>query len=330
MAAIVCIAANENLYIRDFVKWHIAIGFTKIFIVDNSPADSEQMDFILADYIAAGCVQIIELRKNTPKNPQYLQMIVYTVMYDIWHGQFDWMFFIDVDEFVMLTDNAETFDIGEFLAHKRFSGAEQIRFNWQCYGDNDKLYYNNEPVWKRFPKPMQDVNRHDWAGNYPVNMTLKTAVRCTVESANFIATNSPHYPLTPAQQSAVVVSPSGRQRPAYRSVNFIDYEQAFLAHYRTLTISEYLYRRFNPRSLGNPTGAIHSKDTLLKQFCVENKMNPVKQKIWDDYFAKIELEHPGLFDADNIRVLTRPSDEEILTIINDVRAVILGQKTWEH
>ena len=34
-------AANENLYIRDFVKWHLKLGFTKIFIVDNSPVDSE-------------------------------------------------------------------------------------------------------------------------------------------------------------------------------------------------------------------------------------------------------------------------------------------------
>ena len=66
-------AANENLYIRDFVKWHIIIGFSKIIIVDNSPANSERMDLILADYIAARRVQIIPMFKNTPKNPVYLQ-----------------------------------------------------------------------------------------------------------------------------------------------------------------------------------------------------------------------------------------------------------------
>ena len=323
-------AANENLYIRDFVKWHIAIGFTKIFIVDNSPVNNERMDFILADYISAGRVQIIQMRKNTPKNPQYLQMIVYTAMYDIYHNYFDWMFFIDVDEFVMLTDKAGTFNIGEFLANERFNDAEQIRFNWQCYGDNDKLYYNDEPVWKRFPKPMADITKHDWAGNYPVNMTLKTAVRCTVEYANFIATGSPHYLLTPTKWNAVVMSPSGKKRPANKSVDFIDYEMAFLAHYRTLTITEYLYRRFNPYSLDNPTGAIHSKDALLKQFCVENEMNPMKQKIWDNYFDRIEREHPGIFDADNLQTLTRPSKEEILATLNDVQSVILGKKVWQH
>lgn len=54
--AIVCMVANENLYIRDFVKWHLAIGFTKIFIVDNSPVNGEHPDFLLSDYIAYGRV----------------------------------------------------------------------------------------------------------------------------------------------------------------------------------------------------------------------------------------------------------------------------------
>ena len=298
--AIVCMAANENLYIRDFVKWHLAIGFTKIFIVDNSPVEGEHPDLILADYIAANRVQIIRMWKNTAKNPLFLQMIVYTEIFNVFHSQFDWMFFIDVDEFVMLTDKANTFNINEFLAQEQFADAEQIRFNWQCYGDNGKLYYNNEPVWKRFPKPMTDINKHDWAGAYPVNKTLKTAVRCNVEYANFIATGSPHYPLTPAKWDAVVVSPSGKRRPANKSVDFIDYKLAFLAHYRTLTITEYLYRRFNPYSLGNPTGAIHSKEELLRQFCVENEMTPQKQKIWNDYFAVIENKFPGIFEKENL------------------------------
>ena len=328
--AIVCMAANENLYIRDFVKWHVIIGFSKIFIIDNSPVNGEHMELILADYIKAGRVQIIRMCKNTPKNLQYLQMIVYTEMFNIFRSQFDWMFFIDVDEFVMLTGKAGTFNINEFLDNERFVDAEQIRFNWQCYGDNGKLYYDNEPVWKRFPNPMSDINKHDWAGPYPVNMTLKTAVRCTTEYANFIATGSPHYPMTPSKENAIVVSPSGKKRPVRRAVNFIDYELAFLAHYRTLTVTEYLYRRFNPYSLGNPTGAIHSEETLLKQFCVENEMTPAKQKIWDEYFDMIEREHPGLFKTENIQVMTRPSNDELLATLNDVRDVIIGKKIWNH
>ena len=68
--AIVCIAANENLYIRDFVKWHLKLGFTKIFIGDNSPVDGEHPDFILNDFIDTGQVEIIRLyrhNKNPPK-----------------------------------------------------------------------------------------------------------------------------------------------------------------------------------------------------------------------------------------------------------------------
>lgn len=328
--AIVCMAANENLYIRDFVKWHIILGFTKIFIVDNSPVNGEHMEMILADYIAADKVQIIRMCKNSPKNPLYLQMIVYTEMYNIFHNQFDWLFFIDVDEYVMLTDKAETFNINEFLAHERFKNAEQIRFNWQCFGDNGKLYYDNDPVWKRFQKPMSNITKNDWCGLYPVNGTLKSAVRCTTEYANFIVTGSPHYMMTPAGKNAVVMSPSGRIRPAMKSVNFIDYEIAYLAHYRTLTVTEYLYRRLNPQSLGNPTGAIHSPEILMKQFCVENEMTLQKQKIWDDYISNVERDYPGIFDKKNQQDMKRPSQEELQSIIIDVHNVILGKSVWSH
>ena len=45
-------------------------------------------------------------------------------MFNVFHSQFDWMFFIDVDEFVMLTDKANTFNINEFLAQEQFADAE--------------------------------------------------------------------------------------------------------------------------------------------------------------------------------------------------------------
>ena len=328
--AIVCMASNENIYIRDFVKWHTIIGFDKIFIIDNSPVNGEHPDFILSDYINSGKVQIIPMYKNSNKNPQFLQMIVYTVMYEIYHEQFDWMFFIDVDEFLMFTEKSGTHNVNEYLNNDYLNEAEQIRFNWQCYGDNGQLYYDNQPVWKRFPKPMSDIKKFDWCGPYPVNCTLKTAVRCTAKYANFVITKSPHWCLTDTKENAVVVSPSGIKRPYNKSVNFIDYRIAFLAHYRTLTISEYLHRRLDWTSLGNPTGTIHSKEIFLKQFCVENEMTPEKQKIWDEYIARVEREHPGIFEGDNLKTMSPSSDEDFQNIVKDVREAILETKVWEH
>lgn len=257
-------ASNENLYIRDFVKWHLSIGFSNIIIVDNSPVNGEHMEFILADYIAAHRVNIFRMCKKGNTNPQFLQMIVYTEAYALFHHLFDWMFFIDVDEFVMMTDKSGTVKIYEYLQNDFLKDAEQIRFNWMCYSDNNQLYYDNRPVWVRFPKIMADINKHDWAGPYPVNQTLKSAVRCTAEYADFIATGSPHWLLTNNGENSVVVSPSGKRRPYNRAVDFMDYDYAFLAHYRSLTVSEYLHRRLNPDSLGNPTGAVHSKEVMLK------------------------------------------------------------------
>ena len=324
-------AANENLYIRDFVKWHIAIGFTKIFIVDNSPANSEHMDFILADYISEGYVQIIELRKTKECNPPIFQMIVYTELYEEFHNDFDWMFFIDVDEFISFNSNIGTYKIDEFLQREQFSNAEQIRWNWMCYGDNDKLYYNNEPVWVRFPKPMQDISKYDWAGAYPVNGSLKTAIRCTTKGVDFITRKTPHFPITSTMEDAIVVSPSGKPRIWYRSVGEIDYEAGWISHYRTLTISEFLNRRLSIQALEQASGNVFTKEALLALFCVENQMNPVKKKIWDEYMTRVEKEHPEIFSSEKRDKLeTTISQEEIMTLRNDIKDVIIGKKIWEH
>lgn len=326
--AIVCIAANENLYIRDFVKWHLKLGFTKIFIADNSPVDGEHPDFILSDFIDSGQVEIICLYKHKG-NPQFLQMIFYSIVYEQHHHEFDWMFFIDVDEFVMFNGNKYT-DVSEWLSQEYLQNADEIRLNWMCFGDNDQLYYDNRPVWKRFPKPMADVNKNDWCGNYPLNGTLKSAIRCTAQIANFIATASPHWAAIDNNSNSIVVSPSGKQRPWNRSVGFIDYDVAYLAHYRTLTITEYLHRRIGKQFGAQATGCVHSKDVYLKQFTTENEMTLEKQAIWDAYFERFEREHPGIFDQKNLVGMTRPTDDELNKYISDVRAVVMGEAEWTY
>lgn len=156
-----------------------------------------------------------------------------------------------------------------------------------CYGDNDKLYYDSQPVWVRFPKPMQDVNRYDWAGAYPVNGSLKTAVRCTTERVDFITNKTPHSPITSTKENAVVVSPSGKPRKWDKTVGEIDFSEGWLAHYRSLTISEFLHRRLSAQALEQANGNVYSKESLLALFCVENVMTTEKQKIWDEYVTRV-------------------------------------------
>ena len=327
--AIVCMAANENLYIRDFVKWHLKLGFTKIFIGDNSPVDGEHPDFILNDFIDSGQVEIIRLYKHH-RNPQFLQMIFYSVVYELYHHLFDWMFFIDVDEFVMFINNGNFTNVSEWLSQDYIANADEIRLNWLCFGDNDQLYYDNRPVWKRFPKPMPDLLKNDWCGDYPINETLKSAIRCTSSFANFIATSSPHWALTDKQSDSVVITPSGKRLNWNSSIGTIDYEIACLAHYRTLTVTEFLRKRFGKQFGAQATGAIYSKDTYLKQFTTENEMTPEKQAIWDAYLENFESEHPGIFDQENLVNVLQPTDDELNKYIQDVYAAVINEKEWTY
>ena len=59
---IVTICKNESRYLREFVAYHLGIGFDRIVIGDNNDVNGESYDALLNDYISEGNVQLIDLR----------------------------------------------------------------------------------------------------------------------------------------------------------------------------------------------------------------------------------------------------------------------------
>ena len=329
--AIVCLAADENLYIRDWVAWHTTIGFSKIFVIDNSPADrGDYPEQVLGDYVELGRVQVIHMRKTCAWNPLGFQQSVYTLMYQALRNTFDWIFFIDCDEFVMFSNESGFKSINDYLASDICKDAQQIRMNWMCFGDNGQLHYMKKPVWERFKSPMKDITKPDWWGKVPVNMTLKTAVNCNkADVADFVSSHSPHYPLTNEGENAVVISPSGHRRPHDKAVHSIDYKTMFLGHFRTLSTEEFLYKRIAKYGPSDATGARYTKDRYMKVYCVENEMTPEKKKLWDDFMEKYEREHPGAFAeeegvANPFQTPRAYRDEVITRVVNAIN----GDAVW--
>ena len=48
---ICCTAKNENLYLNDFCKWHIALGFDHIYVFDNNNVTSPDVRLTISDEI---------------------------------------------------------------------------------------------------------------------------------------------------------------------------------------------------------------------------------------------------------------------------------------
>ena len=107
------IAKNEFQYIREFVTHHIGLGFDRIIIYDNNASDGEHYDKLLASEIATGKAEIIDVRgKSNYQNKSYQES------YARHRDEEGWMFFIDVDEFLILEHET---DVHRFLEHDCFS-----------------------------------------------------------------------------------------------------------------------------------------------------------------------------------------------------------------
>ena len=321
-AVIVACASNENLYIRDWAEYHLKLGFKKIFIIDNSPEPGgDYPEYVLGDYVAKKKVQIIRLRKHKT-NPKGLQMAAYTVIYKAFYRQFDWMFFIDVDEFVTFLENSGIKKIYDFLARPEIDGADQIKMNWLIYTDNGLVHYDPRPVYKRFTEIMMPLDKHDWSFPVPVNMTLKSAINCKKSNiADFVSTNSPHFALTSKIDKAVCVTPSGQPTEWNKAVGTIDYDVMCLRHYRCMTIEEFLYRKILNNGKGNALGCIFDKDTYIKMFSVENVITEEKKKIIDDFFDNLSKIQPTILEQEDNSM---NYNEMIIKIEN----VIFGKEIW--
>lgn len=65
VAGICACARDEGLYIEDWVRYHLALGFSKIIIYDNNLPGDSSLPEILREHIKAGRVDIIDARGRT-------------------------------------------------------------------------------------------------------------------------------------------------------------------------------------------------------------------------------------------------------------------------
>jgi hypothetical protein len=137
--ALVCVAKNEDLYIEEWIKYHIKIGFDKIFVYKNDWDYDNTFENVV----------FIE------KNGKEKQIESYNDFIKKNNSSYDWALFIDVDEFLVLKQHNNVKDF--LLCYNEFNS---IGINWVFFGDNGQTKNNNFNVLSRFTKRQQDVDKH--------------------------------------------------------------------------------------------------------------------------------------------------------------------------
>jgi len=140
--ALVCIAKDEDPYIEEWIDYHFKLGVDDIFIYEHDWRCDLEQD---------------RVRKIPFDGPAQ-----HTFAYNDWlfirSKGFDWVIFLDVDEFLVLKGHN---CIQQFLwwCGNIPSRVDAIAVNWMMFGDNDDAVTEGS-VLERFTRRGQFPDRH--------------------------------------------------------------------------------------------------------------------------------------------------------------------------
>ena len=173
--AICAIARMENAYIKDWLDYHLSLGFNHIFLYDNYHSGESRICQVIDTESVPyqGKVTIIEV----PDKACY-QMTAYNECYVRASKDFDWVCFIDIDEYLTFESRPDgPKSIQDFV--QRFDeDTDAILINWQIFDDNGYVESDGRSVLERFKKPLPIwFSPFNMVGKQPMNLHVKSILR---------------------------------------------------------------------------------------------------------------------------------------------------------
>lgn len=275
--AICCIAKMENLYLRDFIEYHMNLGVKKFFLYDNNEENGEYPQQVIGDYIRKGMV----VYKNV-RGKHRCQLECYTECYNEHKMEYDWIAFIDIDEYIKLYEDDT---LQEFLLKNRFKDVCALFLYWVQFGDSGLLHYDNRPVYKRFTEHIDQTKNR--ANTFKILLRGKINVTVLFEDANAVSFDNPD------RIRFVISDAAGREIGPYMGYTQWSYDCAALNHYQTLTIDEFLCRRFGRRSYADKASSFN-QDVIMGIFWQLNEWTEEKQRIIDDFLGTYEMKEDNV------------------------------------
>jgi hypothetical protein len=147
--AVVCaIVSAEEMYIDEWIDYHLGLGFSHIFIYDNSDEfdlghgwlgrRTRLQNSVTINHLPGAGMQMLAYKQCLKQyvNPQG-------------HA---WVSFLDVDEFLVLKSHT---NVVSFLLDHRKQGSVSI--NWELFSWDGRLQFSPEPVTRRFVGQVSSV-----------------------------------------------------------------------------------------------------------------------------------------------------------------------------
>lgn len=243
---IVCIAKKEQDYIKEFVDYHLGIGFKKIYLYDN-----EDEPFYESFLNNKNVIVTHMPFNNFHKGIQYIALdhFVSTYMKDATH-----VAHIDIDEYIVLKKHK---NIEKFINEYIIGDCQGIGMNWRFFGSSGHTEKKNEPITERFTMCEEKGNQH-----------IKTLFK-TKYFKGFNTVHDVYFTkgFTKATNGTLITGPFNQE---------IDFSIIQLNHYKCKTLPE--YRSIRQRGRADVTGIPENVDEDFKVYD-KNEIEDLSAKI---------------------------------------------------
>jgi hypothetical protein len=139
---------DEAPVLTEWLEYYRAAGIDHFFIYESFSSDNFRE--VLRPWIDQGLVTLIADWPYVPVTPHAEEDCILRAL-----NRFEWVGFLDVDEFLVLRDGSS---IGDFLS--RFPGRPAVGFHWIFYGSSGHKFPQCGPVIRTHTRRNTKFNRH--------------------------------------------------------------------------------------------------------------------------------------------------------------------------
>eukprot|EP00522_Entomoneis_paludosa_P012870 CAMPEP_0172443964 /NCGR_PEP_ID=MMETSP1065-20121228/4136_1 /TAXON_ID=265537 /ORGANISM="Amphiprora paludosa, Strain CCMP125" /LENGTH=611 /DNA_ID=CAMNT_0013194377 /DNA_START=215 /DNA_END=2050 /DNA_ORIENTATION=+ len=245
--AVICVVQKEEYnYIDEWVDYHLAIGFSDIYIYDN--VNQEQADYMVdwQEQRNDPRIHLIPYPGDKVQVPVYKDCARRVAKYN-----HTYVTFLDVDEFLVLKQHQSVLELAnDYISPQQ--GGGHLAINWEMFGTAGRHSYEPFPVTQRFQCIYQTIR----------NEFVKSLIRVQdLDPVDRI--RSPHtFPLRNGTQridtSRRIVTSSRHEGPR---------DVAVINHYYFRSFEEYVNKRKRGDVFYGAKGANpgHSQSNLTAQ-----------------------------------------------------------------
>ncbi|MDN7352604.1 glycosyltransferase family 2 protein [Acetobacter senegalensis] len=220
--AIVLFVKNEAVDIHGWIAWHLSSGFDSLIIYEDSSSDAT------GDVIDAAASHYDVRRQSVPESFhfQHRQQGVYLHAVETLRAEFDWIGFIDADEYVYFPNHPSASDF--FAQFDDSVGA--VALNWCCYGDSGHLLRPGPNV----PEQFEFHSLPD----YFENTTVKSFVRAKKMALTY---HDPHrFEVDGRTVNAFGHDVIWDEKAHHRTADAPDWSNGSIRHYAIRSVEHYI------------------------------------------------------------------------------------------